>query len=115
MIEMVLGKLKCRTLRACQMSDSWSRVLEMNRRLEDEQSEGDGKAGAEVSEGVAGSGSGEGTTKPVGEGVGKDGVGGAPVKPKGTSITLEGCGRKDGSDIDNSMGLVEAYKMVVLR
>lgn len=34
-------------------------------------------------------------------------------KPKGTSITLEGCGRRDGSDVNNSMGLLEAYRMIL--
>jgi len=36
-----------------------------------------------------------------------------PFKPKGSSITLLGCGRRDGSDVNNSMGLVEAYRLVV--
>lgn len=37
----------------------------------------------------------------------------AKFKPKGSSITLEGCGRRDGSTVDHSMGLVEAYKLIL--
>jgi len=56
----------------------------------------------------------EGGKEPVVGGKGGVGVV-AAVKPKGSSITLYGCGRRDGSDINNSMGLVEAYRLFVLR
>lgn len=52
---------------------------------------------------------------------GNDPIGVSPVAgqkparftPKGTSITLYGCGKRDGSDVNNSMGLEEAYRMIL--
>ncbi len=61
--------------------------------------------------GVDGSDKGGGAERRVqsgSEAVVAVGVGGAPakpVKPKGSSITFRGSGKRDGSDINNSMGL----------
>lgn len=37
----------------------------------------------------------------------------SPVK--GSSITLHGSGDRSGRDVNNAMGLVEAYRWVVLK
>lgn len=55
----------------------------------------------------------KGATKPVGAGDPAVRVETTPFKPKGTSITLWGCGRRDGKDVNNSMGLVEAYRLIL--
>lgn len=48
--------------------------------------------------------------KPIG--VGEGGAGGVVKETKGTSVTLQGCGRRDGSDIDNSMSLAAFYRLM---
>lgn len=84
-------------------------------RLSDEQSKVYIEDAGRLIEGIERGSAGEGEVKPVSQGVDKVGVGGTSIKPKGSSMTLLGCGRRDGSDVNNSMGLVEYYRDVVLR
>lgn len=73
-------------------------------------------AGDPGAKGIAGGNEGggaKGQAQCVGSGSVGCGVGNKPFKPEGTSITLWSAGRKDGSDINNSMGLVEAYRMML--
>lgn len=48
----------------------------------------------------------------MGAGPGKEAS--AFMKPLGPSITLHGCGDRSGRDVNNSMGLGEAYRWVCL-
>ena len=35
------------------------------------------------------------------------------AQPKGSSITMEGAGRHDGSDINNSLSLLDMYNLIL--
>lgn len=56
-----------------------------------------------------------GTEGSVGDGVQPEVWRDTPAKftPKGSSITFWGSGRKDGSDVNNAMGLEQAYRMIL--
>lgn len=46
-------------------------------------------------------------------GVPEDALKFTPPQPKGSSITLEGSGRHDGSDINNSLSLLDMYNLIL--
>lgn len=62
-----------------------------------------------------------GGTEGGGRREGNDSIGVSPVgsqkakdfKPKGSSITLVGAGRRDGSDVNNSLSLTDFYKYML--
>lgn len=71
-----------------------------------DQSSGDGRGEGEVDRGSGPEGNDAISVSPV--------AGEKPAfKPKGSSITLVGSGRRDGSDVNNSMSVSDFYKYML--
>lgn len=94
----------------CRTNKDYRRT--MKELIYDESEDSGAGAGGAVRQ-AAGGGAGKGEAQRVGEGVSAGRLEKPPVKPAGTSITLWGCGRRDGKDVNNSMGLVEAYRFIL--